>query len=180
MWQQGVKPCNAVGAGIKQGDSAAGSELLRASTASLSHGPQPSAEQQASAQVSQRNRGIRLMTAEGALSAAPLLSSADLAAASSEPRQGPSANTMQPGPHAAALQVAAMRRSHAGSRSMEASSSATFPSAAEQALSRSATAVLVGEDEEFSVSAGDPVRCLGQAMHGQLPCISQMQRAGGS
>ena len=160
---------NLVGDGSKQGSPVADSEQMRASTASLSLGADHLAEQQQEiAQLSQRNRGIRLMTAEGASSAAQLLSAADLAAASSEPRQAPSASTMQPGRHAGVLQAAAARRPPAGTTTLEASSSAASPSTAEQALSGSATAVLVGEDEEFSVSSGDPEHCPAQSAHADL------------
>ena len=95
--------------------------------------------------LSQRNRGIKLMAAEGSSTRAQLLTTADLAAACSEPKKE------QSGMQAELSQRAAK---HTGGSHPEAFSIGTNQSEAEQAQSRSAIAGLVGEDEEFSVGSG--------------------------
>ncbi len=142
---------NLVGGGSKHGRAAADDQDMQTSAASLLHGAQPPGKHQQAAQVSQRNRGIRLMTAEGPPSAAQLLSVADLAAASTEPRNHKHpVSRSQPVLHPGDSQTAAAPQSHKGVRHLEASGSGPLPSIAELAR----PAVLVGEDEEFSVDSG--------------------------
>ena len=157
---------NLVGGGSKHGVAAADSQEMQASAASLLHGAQTTGEHQQGSQVSQRNRGIRLMTAEGPPSAAQLLSVADLAAASTEPKtHKQAANRSQPVLVCLDSQTAAASQLHKGIRHLEASSSSgPSPSTAEQAHRGGGSAALVGEDEEFSVGSGEQ----SNARHHQL------------
>ena len=148
---------NLVGGERLHGGVAASNQDMQASAASLVHGAQPPGKHQQVAQVSQRNRGIRLMTAEGPPSAAQLLSLADLAAASTEPKNlKQPANRSQPVLHPGGLQTAAALPLHEGVRHPGASSSGPLSSTAEQAHRGGGSTVLVGEDEEFSVGSGEP------------------------
>ena len=146
---------DAVGDSSKPGTLPKDSEHMQSKTEFLSLGKGLPPEQQQVAQASQRNRSIKLMTAAGTHSAGQLVSPADLAAASTEPRYEQLSKNIQPGLYPGNSQRAAKRQSHTGMRHWEASSIGTVPSTAEQVHSRSATAVLVGEDEEFCVGSGD-------------------------
>ena len=96
--------------------------------------------QESNARMSKKHRGLRLMTPEG--SGAQLLSSADAAGASAEPpRAVPAAvSQLQQDP----------RTTHASSASRGLPGSGSL-----QAPSGQPGAVLVGEDEEFSVNSGE-------------------------
>ena len=102
--------------------------------------------QESNAKMSQKYRGLRLMTPEGA--GAELLSSADAAGASADPSlpraRLAAASQLQQGPRAA-------HTSDAG-QGLPGSSGMQSPSG----QGTSAGAVLVGEDEEFSVKSGEP------------------------
>ena len=135
---------------------AADLEGVQSSADTLAHSTGAPAEQQRVAQVSQRNRGIKLMTAAGSSSAARLSSVADLAAASAEPRHEHSPAAKQPRVHAGGSQRAAVHQSHMRTQHLGAPTLSRAPSTAEQAYSMGAPAVLVGEDEEFSVGSGEP------------------------
>ena len=122
--------------------------------------------QESSARLSNKHWGLRLMTPEGA--GAELLSSADAAGASADPRPPqavPAAVTqLQPGPRPASA-------SEAG-RPLPGSSGTQAPSG----QGRGAAAVLVGEDEEFSVSPGQLCPHYGQCcLVSTVVCPSPLQ-----
>lgn len=144
---------NLVGSGSKQGVLSASLESSSSSSGlhseGLSEGLQLDDRQQKhmpEGSLSQRNRGIKLMVAEGSSTRVQLLTTADLAAACSEHRKE------QSGTQSGSSQRAAK---HTGGSHPEAPSIGTNHSEAEQAQSRGAIAVLVGEDEEFSVGSGN-------------------------
>lgn len=159
---------NLVGDESRHGGLAADSQHMQASTASSVHGARACAEQQHAVQVSKRNRGMRLMTAEGAHATAQLLSVADLAAACTGTILKDPASVMQPDLHPEVSPTAAAPQLHTSNRHLEGFSTSSLSSAAEQALRGSPTAVLVGEDEEFSVGSGKSEHCLASSLQGLL------------
>ena len=168
---------NLVGDKSRHGGLAADSQQMQASAACSGQGMGAAAEQQQAVRVSQRNRGMRLMTAEGAHATAQLLSVADLAAASNGPILSDPASMMQPDLHPELPRKAAAPRLHKGNRHLEALGTGSLSSAAEQAHRVNATEVLVGEDEEFSVGSGNAEHCLPISFQGLLASTMQMKEA---
>jgi hypothetical protein len=148
---------NLVGSGSKERTASRAEQAMQASAVpALDSERQPSEAQQEAVhpvrRVSQRHTAIRLMTPEGTAPGAQLLSAGDLAAASAEPGPGQPPGSMQAGAHAHSLEAAAVALLlHGSSRSTAGAelSAEQFPG------TRSGRAVLVGEDEEFSVSPGE-------------------------
>ena len=116
--------------------------------------------QESKARMSQKHRSLRLMTAEGA--GAELLSSADAAGVSADPSPpravSAAASQLQQGP----------RGTHASEvgRGLPGSSGMRPPSG----QLTGAGAVLVGEDEEFSVNSGEPCQTLSSLVWFPLHC----------
>ena len=114
------------------------------------------------ARMSQKHGSLRLMTPEGA--GAELLSSADAAGASADPSPpravSAAVSQLQQGPTAA-------HASEAG-RGLPGSSGMRPPSG----QGTGAGAMLVGEDEEFSVNSGEPRQTLSSLVWFPLHCTN--------
>ena len=148
---------NLVGGGSKERAASRAEQAMHASAVpALGSERQPSEAQQQTVhpvrRVSQRHAAIRLMTPEGAAPGTQLQSAGDLAAASAEPGPGQPPGSMQVGAHAHRVEAAAAAPLlHGSSRSTAGAdvSAEHFPD------TKSGRAMLVGEDEEFSVSPGE-------------------------
>ena len=148
---------NLVGGGSKETAASRAEQTVHASAVpALGSERQPSEAQQQAfhpvSRVSQRRTAIRLMAPEGAAPGAQLLSAGDLAAASAEPGPGQPPGSMQSGAQAHRLEAAAAAPLLRGSRR---STAGADVSAEHSPDTKSGEAVLVGEDEEFSVSPGE-------------------------